>query len=56
MEVDLSAPLSQSSSQSPQRRAVAVSDDRLWQVLQQIGLYDYVKAQPLGLDAPVDEV
>lgn len=33
-----------------------VSEERLWAVLYQVGLGEYVKKQPLGLDAPIDEV
>ena len=33
-----------------------ITADRLWTVLQQVGLHDYVKAQTLGLDAILDEV
>jgi ATP-binding cassette, subfamily C (CFTR/MRP), member 1 len=32
-----------------------ISDERLWRVLGQVGLREYVEGQSLGLDAPIDE-
>lgn len=34
---------------------VVVEDERLWRVLGQVGLRQYVESLPLGLDAPIDE-
>ncbi len=33
-----------------------IDDARLWDVLQQVGLFDYVRALAEGLDAPIEEV
>ena len=33
-----------------------IDDARLWDVLQQVGLFDYVRTLPEGLDAPIEEV